>query len=154
MILHMKPTDDIFKARTEAIVIPVNTEGIAGKGLALEFSQKCPESTQFYKTHLKQAGEICHLFGDPFSDDNLFFSVVIFAFTKDKWRDPSRLEWIESICDHIRNFAQFQHWDSSDSIAIPALGAGLGGLSWEDVKTVIENKLGDLNCTIYLYPPR
>jgi O-acetyl-ADP-ribose deacetylase (regulator of RNase III) len=33
------------------------------------------------------------------------------------------------------------------SVAIPALGCGLGGLSWHDVKPTIEAALGELSAT-------
>ncbi len=39
------------------------------------------------------------------------------------------------------------------SIAIPSLGAGNGGLDWEKVKKIIERKLSHLNVEIIVYEP-
>lgn len=41
------------------------------------------------------------------------------------------------------------------SIALPPLGAGLGGLAWEEVKPRIERALGDLpGVRVILFEPR
>ncbi len=37
------------------------------------------------------------------------------------------------------------------SIALPKLATGVGGLTWEEVKPLIENQLGDLNIPVYVY---
>lgn len=61
--------------------------------------------------------------------------------TKRHWRDPSRLEDIESgLVDLRRVIVEF----NIRSIAIPALGCGLGGLDWAVVKPMIVAALHDL----------
>jgi O-acetyl-ADP-ribose deacetylase (regulator of RNase III) len=40
------------------------------------------------------------------------------------------------------------------TIAIPALGCGLGGLNWEEVKTIILEELGNSGKTLILFPPK
>jgi O-acetyl-ADP-ribose deacetylase (regulator of RNase III) len=41
-----------------------------------------------------------------------------------------------------------------ESVALPALGAGLGGLRWDDVQPRIEAALGDLSIRVVVYPPQ
>jgi O-acetyl-ADP-ribose deacetylase (regulator of RNase III) len=38
-----------------------------------------------------------------------------------------------------------------ESLALPRLATGVGGLSWDDVKPLIERHLGDLKVPIYVY---
>ena len=38
-----------------------------------------------------------------------------------------------------------------ESVALPRLATGVGGLAWDDVKPLIERHLGDLETPIYLY---
>ncbi|MBK1442754.1 hypothetical protein JHJ32_22365, partial [Parapedobacter sp. ISTM3] len=40
-----------------------------------------------------------------------------------------------------------------NSIAIPPLGAGNGGLEWEKVKRIIGHKLGHLDIDVLVYEP-
>jgi O-acetyl-ADP-ribose deacetylase (regulator of RNase III) len=37
------------------------------------------------------------------------------------------------------------------SVALPALATGVGGLTWDEVRPLIENQLGDLEADIYVY---
>lgn len=61
--------------------------------------------------------------------------------TKQHWRAPSKMEWIDAGLADLRRFI-IDH--KVESIAIPALGAGNGGLNWDDVKPRIEAALADL----------
>lgn len=38
-----------------------------------------------------------------------------------------------------------------NSIALPRIATGVGGLDWDDVRPLVEEHLGDLDTTIYLY---
>jgi len=37
------------------------------------------------------------------------------------------------------------------SLALPRLATGVGGLNWDDVEPLIEDKLGSLDIPVYLY---
>lgn len=37
------------------------------------------------------------------------------------------------------------------SLALPKIATGVGGLSWDDVYPIIQERLGDLNIPIYIY---
>ena len=71
--------------------------------------------------------------------------------TKQHWRNPSKLEWINSgLIDLRRAIDDF----GIKSIAIPPLGCGLGGLAWQDVRELIVSRLGDIDVDVVLYVPR
>ena len=61
------------------------------------------------------------------------------------------MEWIDDGLDDLKSFIIA---NNIQSIAIPPLGSGHGGLRWEDVKPRIESKLLDLeNVEIFIYEP-
>ncbi|MFM7155794.1 MAG: macro domain-containing protein [Bacteroidota bacterium] len=41
--------------------------------------------------------------------------------------------------------------ENLQSVALPRLATGVGGLDWEEVKKVIYEHLGDLPATVYVY---
>ncbi|MGJ8584299.1 MAG: macro domain-containing protein [Marinosulfonomonas sp.] len=57
------------------------------------------------------------------------------------WRGASKMSYVE---DGLVALAQAIKDYGIESIAIPALGCGYGGLDWDDVKPRIVSHLGDL----------
>lgn len=144
-------TGNIFDCDAQAIVNPVNTVGVMGKGLALQFKKRFPENFAAYKSACK-SGELRigknYLFEEAAKDGSV--RVVVNFPTKAHWRSPSKMEYIESGLEDL--VTEIAEWEIK-SIAIPALGAGLGGLNWVAVKDLIEEKLGDLDVSIFIYEP-
>jgi len=140
---------DMFTYDLDILVNTVNCVGIMGKGIALEFKHRFPEYYRIYKDawcrygHLKPGRCYPYLWGDPY----------IFSFTtKDHWRDPSKIEWIESGLKDMKTV--LTHPDlTGASIGIPALGCNNGGLSWMDVKPLIVKELGDINNRVVVFEP-
>jgi hypothetical protein len=66
--------------------------------------------------------------------------IVNFA-TKQHWRHPSKMAWIESGLADLRTFIRDK---GIRSIALPPLGAGNGKLEWTQVRPRIEKALGEL----------
>lgn len=143
-------TGNLLDADVEALVNTVNTVGISGKGIALMFKETYPENFRVYEAACK-TGQLApggllvverrDMFGPRF--------IVNFA-TKDHWRAPSRLEWIERGLAALRQEIAVR---GIRSIAIPPLGAGNGGLVWGDVKPLIAEALTGLECEIVVYEP-
>lgn len=158
MITHT--TGDIFRANVEALVNPVNCVGVAGRGLALEFRKRFPENFAFYQKACCE-GEIApgrvHLVARPFPPvpRTAHWPKRIVNFpTKRHWRDTSRLEDIEAGLLDLT--AAVRSWGIR-SIAIPALGCGLGGLDWSDVRPRIELAFVNAGLSavdVRLYGPR
>ncbi|HFC6356993.1 MULTISPECIES: type II toxin-antitoxin system antitoxin DNA ADP-ribosyl glycohydrolase DarG [Neisseria] len=144
-------TGDIFESDAEALVNTVNCVGIMGRGIALQFKNKYPENFRAYQQACKQEmlkpGEMF-----VFETEQLVLPRWIINFpTKRHWRGKSRIEDIESGLIDLVNVIQEKN---IHSIAIPPLGAGLGGLDWEQVRLRIENALGHIkNVKIFVYEP-
>ncbi len=130
-------TGDILRADAEALVNTVNCIGIMGRGLALQFKNEFPDNFKAYTNACArkdlQPGRMF-----VFETGQLKPKYVINFPTKRHWRGKSRMEDIEAglraLVDEIRV-------RRISSIAIPPLGAGLGGLNWADVRSRIEAAL-------------
>ncbi|KGQ35367.1 Appr-1-p processing protein [Gallibacterium anatis] len=144
-------TGNIFESQAEALVNTVNCVGVMGRGLALQFKNHYPENFTAYQkacqTEQIQAGKMF-----VFVTGNLLSPKWIINFpTKRHWRGKSRIGDIESgLDDLIRVIEQ----NNIQSIAIPPLGSGLGGLDWQTVKHLIEAKLSPLKSVqVLIYEP-
>ncbi len=143
---------NLLKANVDALVNTVNTQGVMGKGIALQFKRAFPRSFDKYeaacargevrvgKVHVVDAGG---LVGGP--------KWIINFPTKQHWRARSRLSDIEvGLTDLVETCARL----GIQSIAVPPLGCGLGGLSWSEVRPLIERAFCLVpNIDVHLYPP-
>jgi O-acetyl-ADP-ribose deacetylase (regulator of RNase III) len=145
-------TGDILKADAEAIVNTVNCVGIMGRGIALQFKKAFPANFRAYALACED-GEVQP--GKMFVYDTGSFAnprYIINFPTKRHWKGKSRMEDIESgLVALTREVSE----RAIKSIAIPPLGAGLGGLDWDDVRPRIEAALRDLpNLHVLIYEPK
>ncbi|MGH9198835.1 MAG: type II toxin-antitoxin system antitoxin DNA ADP-ribosyl glycohydrolase DarG, partial [Acidimicrobiia bacterium] len=133
---------DLLKADADALVNTVNTVGVMGKGVALQFRQAFPRNYEAYRRACERGSvEIGRMF--VFDAGQLVRPRYIVNFpTKKHWKSKSRLEDIEAgLVDLVRVIEELD----IKSIAVPPLGAGSGGLNWSDVRPRIEEALGGLS---------
>jgi O-acetyl-ADP-ribose deacetylase (regulator of RNase III) len=132
-----------------ALVVPVNTIGVMGAGLALDVAKRYPEVVAPYKAACRSGsvrpGE-AHVFA---VNDRVWF-----AATKADWRAPSRGSWVVSCAEQIAALSHRR--PDVREVAVPALGCGLGCLSWEAYGPAIAEALrgGARHVTFFLSPPR
>jgi len=142
---------NLFDADVEALVNAVNTVGVMGKGIALMFKEKFPENFRAYKVACDR-GEV--RVGRMFVTERrqpLGPKWIINFPTKKHWRDPSKMEWIDEGLDDLRRILTEL---GIRSAAVPALGAGNGGLNWTQVRPRIELALGSLpECRVIVFEP-
>ena len=139
---------DLFTSGADALVNTVNCEGIMGGGIALAFKKKYPEYYNDYKNVCDQKREEVG-FVRLYPVDDLVEGIINFP-TKDKVQNPSLIRYIELGLNSLRYMLNY--WNIK-SVAIPALGCGLGGLDWRDVKPLIKKELSDLDTNIMVYEP-
>ena len=130
---------NLLKADVEALVNTVNTKGVMGKGLALQFKRAFPDAFRDYDRACR-AGEV--EVGRMHVVERLTSPRYIINFpTKKHWRGKSKLDYIEAgLADLLRVVRERE----IESIAIPPLGCGLGGLRWEDVGPRIKSAFEEL----------
>ena len=120
-----------------------NCAGAMGKGIALQFKNKYPKMYSEYRAMCKDG-----LFnpGDVF-DYNYGNGHIYNLGTQVSWKTKARLEYIE---DSVVRMLELAASDNVSKIALPAIGAGLGGLNWNDVKEIL-NMVSVNNPDIELY---
>lgn len=138
----------IFDVQANVITIPVNCVGVMGAGLALEFKKRRPIVFAIYNDYCKlgmiKPGRpvyISHpIFGDEY-DGYLMFP------TKNHWKDSSKLEYITSGLEYIRNNIMEMMFDTIPCwMAFPKLGCGYGGLNYNAVRPIMVEYLSQINC--------
>ena len=145
-------TGNLFDSKADALVNTVNTVGVMGKGIALQFKKLFPNNYKIYKDLCdNRAFKIGKLIVTK--DQNVVTGekTIINFPTKKHWRSPSEYEFIEQGLDELIKVIKK---NDIKSIAIPPLGSGNGGLQWFKVKEIISKKLSTVNdCKIYVYEP-
>lgn len=138
---------NIFESSARTLVNTVNCVGVMGKGIALDFKKKYPD---MFKDYLRQCEQHLVKPGEPYYYTDLYGTSIINFPTKDHWRSPSKLSYIENGLQWFRdNYQQL----GIESIAFPPLGCGNGGLPWEVVGPLMYEKLADLPISIEIYAP-
>jgi len=144
-------TGDLFAADVDALVNPVNTKGVMGKGLASQFKHRFPDNFEIYQKECKQGKMMCgrvFVFHRGVSVNPRW---IINFPTKDHWRNLSKIEYIQEGLDSLVLHVQAC---KIRSIAIPALGCGEGGLDWADVEPLIVQAFQGLpHVHVILFPP-
>jgi O-acetyl-ADP-ribose deacetylase (regulator of RNase III) len=139
---------DLFTTEADAIVNTVNCVGIMGRGIALQFKNVYPANFKAYKAacnaDLVQPGRMF-----VFETGKFTPRLIINFPTKRHWKGKSRIEDIDS---GLVALVQEIKARNIKSIAIPPLGAGLGGLNWDDVlpriKAALQN-IPDLHVMVF-----
>ena len=143
----------LFDSEAQTLVNPVNTVGVSGAGLAKEFKKRWPKMHEAYALRCERGH-----FGALSPEGPLWLwhsnatgwtTILCFA-TKEHWRDPSELEFIEAgLAEFVRTYQAL----GITSIAFPALGCGNGGLDWADVMPLMTRYLEPLDLPIAIHEP-
>ncbi len=158
---------DMFFSALQTFTISVNLKGVMGKGLASRTKYQFPDAYVRYEDDCKnsklQVGKptlykrgirIEEELADDSSklDESLLNGTRWFLFmpTKRHWRQDSRFEDIEKSMEWlVKNYKK----QGIESIALPALGCGLGNLQWRQVGPMMCHYLNKMSITSCIYLP-
>lgn len=142
---------NMMTSTAEALVNTVNTVGVMGKGIALQFKEEFPENFAIYQTACSSGNLIPGklLITREINSQGIEKIIVNFP-TKLHWRNPSKYEYIK---DGLSELVKAISEHNIKSIAIPPLGCGNGGLNWNIVKKMTVEALESIDADIYIYEP-
>lgn len=138
---------DILKSKMSVLVNTVNSVGVMGKGIALDFKKKYPDMFfEYSKMCDKNMISPGHIY--PYYDNG---KVIIINFaTKMHWHNPSKISYIEN---GLKQFVQEYVKLGITSVAFPPLGCGNGGLEWKYVGPLMYRYLSKLDIDVEIYAP-
>lgn len=142
---------NLLQADVEALVNTVNTVGVMGKGIALQFRRAFPAMARDYEVAAKR-GEVQLGRMHVWANDSMSGPRWIINFpTKGHWKARSKLA---DISTGLADLVTVVRSLGIHSLAVPPLGCGNGGLRWNDVRPLIEASFADLpDVEVSLYPP-
>lgn len=111
-----------------------NCAGAMGRGIALQFKHKYPNMYLQYKKLCKNGMfKLGDIFEYRLNDEHVYN-----LGTQKDWKTKATLDAIRTSVWKMLESATVQN---ITTIAIPKIGAGLGGLIWEDVKKILEETI-------------
>lgn len=138
---------DLFNSKAHTLVNTVNTVGIMGKGVALEFKKHFPE---MYEDYVRRCRTKQVRIGEPYLYRRLTPPWILNFPTKEHWRSLAKLSDIVRGLEYLEK--HYQEW-GIESLAVPPLGCGQGGLEWRVVGPTLYQHLTRLAIPIELYAP-
>lgn len=157
---------DMFFSQMHTLTISVNTVGVMGKGLASRAKYQFPDVYVIYQDVCRQKrlqmGQPYlykretfidnELVDDPatFSNPNAMKWFLLFP-TKRHWKNRSDIIGIEKGLQWVENNYKTE---GIQSLAVPALGCGLGGLKWRDVGPLMCQYFSRIEIPVSIYLPR
>jgi len=156
---------DMFFSRAQTLTVSVNTVGVMGKGVASRAKYQFPDVYVAYQDacrnkrlkmgkpylYKREHSSDYELADDPESLKKCNATTwFLFFVTKKHWRYPSDIKGIEEGLKWIvKNYKK----EKITSLALPALGCGLGRLCWKDVGPLMCDYLSKLDIQVSIYLP-
>lgn len=141
---------NLLDDQSEALVNTVNTVGVMGKGIALQFKQAYPAVFRNYQKECKNGNvEVGQM--HVVATNQLVGPKYIINFpTKQHWREKSKMVYVE---EGLKDLIRIARELEIKSIAIPPLGCGNGGLEWSEVKPLIKESFANESLDVHVYEP-
>lgn len=140
------------------IVHGVNCRGVMGSGVAKALRDKYPKLYPAYRQYVDSyAGGLGNsevLLGKVHWYEPNKELAIANAFTQDAYgKDGLKYVSYDAVNDAFYRIGTTA-LRNNRPIYFPMIGAGLGGGSWNVIKTIIEDVLEDVPATLVLLPPR
>ena len=138
-ITHIK--GNLFDTDIFILAHGCNTSGVMGAGIATTFKDCWPAMYEGYRASCLQGKAHPGEFYLWFSTEGKQGLAVFNLYTQDLPGRHARLEWIEQA---FRSMAlTIKTRSLGNQVAIPRIGAGIGGLKWADVEAAIERGIAE-----------
>lgn len=153
-------TGDLMDAKEPFIIHGCNAQGVMGSGVAKAIRDKHPKAYDTYREIYKEQGDSL-LMGQVVwewivrPEASWHTRVIGNAVTQEFYgRDGKRYVDYEAVgkaFDEVRRLLDEVVHELGDGpyVAIPKIGAGLGGGDWDTIASIIEDAMGDYEVVVY-----
>lgn len=151
-VTYHEPGENLLDSGCDVLVNATNTEGIMGGGIAFAFRERFPDMFREYRRRALSGNLIAgvidiHDILDGVHDD-VESRYVANLHTKDLVRNDSRYTFVVEGLMTLIDWLREEDVDGGLSlvrrtVAVPALGCGLGGLEWAVVEPLILDAFQD-----------
>lgn len=143
-------TGDILKTKAQAIVHCVAPNDHFNQGLAMSLRELWPsmykDFRHFYQSHHPETGTAWIWSGS----EKRIISLLAQEPAKDNNSHPGHAK-LESVNKSLKELRKLVEKENINTLALPKLATGVGGLDWKEVFPLIQKHLGDLKINIYVY---
>lgn len=124
-----------------------NAQGVMGSGVAKIVKEQYFEAYKFYAEQYDEHG--LKLGDVQFVPSNN--KVIVNAITQNLYgKDGSRFVDYEAVADCMYTINHQLRCSGDAHIAMPQIGAGLGGGDWKVIEAIIESELKDIQPVVYI----
>lgn len=139
---------DLFDTDIEVIVHGCNAQGVMGSGVAKIIRDRYNKAYDRYRKEYKLHGHLN--LGDIITARGDDGKVIINAITQEFYgRDGKRYVSYDALADAMKKINRFNEVYGVSDIAMPMIGAGLGGGDWSVIEAIIESELTDIQPYVY-----
>ncbi len=143
-------TGDLLLSKAHAIAHGVAPDDDFKSGLALALRERWPAMYKDFRHHCHQsspkAGSVWTWGGPNVRIVNLMTQEA----PRSAGQHPGKAT-VANVNHALRELRHVIEAEGFKSLALPRLATGVGGLTWEEVKPLIEKHLGDLKIPVYVY---
>lgn len=127
---------NIFLTEADVLINVVNCKGIMGAGLAKQFKSKF--NSKYFLDYQNKC-KMKEIYPGSVTSYEYEPGKFIYNFaTKDDWKNESKIEWIDNGLNELKKLVEESR---INTIAMPLLGCGLGGLDKSKIIPLIVKKL-------------
>ena len=142
---------DILLSNAQVVAHGVAPADNFNQGLALSLREQYPAMAKDFRHYCQishpKPGELWAWAG---ADGKRVVNLMVQEEAPSKQSRPGKAT-THNVNVALRKLRSLIEEEGFESIALPRLATGVGGLDWDEVKPLIENHLGDLDVPVYVY---
>ena len=146
---------DLFSTQVMTIVHGCNAQGVMGSGVARIIREKYPKAYTRYRSQFEAQRGL--KLGDAFPvpcgnrDEDLDnFKIIVNAITQEFYgSDGKRYVSYDAVAKSMETINRFSEIYAIEEVAMPKIGAGLGGGDWNVISAIIESELKHVKPYVY-----
>ena len=146
---------DLFSTHIVTIVHGCNAQGVMGSGIAKIIRERYSKAYDRYRkeyevnNHLKLGRIIPVPCGDRINDPKNF-KIIVNAITQEFYgKDGKRYVSYDGVAESMKSINHFYEIYGISELAMPQIGAGLGGGDWNVLAAIIESEFKSVKPYVY-----